>query len=517
MSAGVVRLGLLERAATTPDELAICSDGLGEGTWAETADAVRRLAAAIRQFDLGPTRRLLVVARNRPATVLAHAAALLGEASSVPVNFHLTAGEIEFIAGESEARLAFVDSTTADATRRAVADHDVTIVRIPDLGLLDGELATFVAGLAPIELRADQRVIPNLLFTSGTTGRPKAVQLPPKTIGNSPDLAGFAEHIASHRLAKLGTHLVVGPLYHNGPLTAVRLLLAGVPLVVHQRFDAEATLAAIGEHRIESSIMVPTHFVRCLALPHDARARYDVSSLRSVSHTGGTCPIDVKRAMIEWWGPVLSESYGGTESGTVCSINSVDWLAHPGSVGRANPPFEAIVVDDDGNELPPNTEGRLYFRDSTGRGIVYDGDPGKTAEAHLAPGVFTLGEIGTMDDEGFVYITDRFSDMVVSGGVNIYPAEAEQALAKHLDVVDVACIGVPDAEMGEQLIALVQLRPGAGTDADDLTSWCRELLAGYKCPKQIRFVDEVPRNPMGKIDKKSLRGAFNTPTEGGRS
>ena len=252
---------------------------------------------------------------------------------------------------------------------------------------------------------------------------------------------------------------MVGPLYHNGPLTAVRLLLAGVPVVVHERFDAEATLAAIDQHRIESSIMVPTHFVRCLALPDDVRKRYDVSSLRQVAHTGGKCPIDVKRAMIEWWGPVLSESYGGTESGTVCSINSSDWLAHPGSVGRAVPPFEALVVDDDGNELPPNTEGRLYFRDTTGRGIVYEGDPQKTADAHLAPGVFTLGEIGYVDDDGFVFITDRFSDMVVSGGVNIYPAEAEQVLVLHPDVADVACVGAPDHEMGERLVALVAARP----------------------------------------------------------
>jgi long-chain acyl-CoA synthetase len=209
--------------------------------------------------------------------------------------------------------------------------------------------------------------------------------------------------------------------------------------------------------------------------------------------------------MIEWWGPVLSESYGGTESGTVCSINSTDWLTHPGSVGRAVAPFQALVVDDDGNELPVNVEGRLYFRDTTGRGIVYEGDPQKTADAHLAPGVFTLGEIGRIDDDGFVYITDRFSDMVVSGGVNIYPAEAEQVLVRHPDVLDAACIGVPDAEMGERMIALAQVRPGSSVTADDLIVWCRADLAGYKCPKELRFVDEVPRNAMGKIDKKALR------------
>jgi long-chain acyl-CoA synthetase len=282
-----------------------------------------------------------------------------------------------------------------------------------------------------------------------------------------------------------------------------------VPVVVHERFDAEATLAAIEAHRIESSIMVPTHFVRCLALPDEVRARYDVSSLRQVAHTGGKCPVDVKRAMIEWWGPVLSESYGGTESGTVASINSTDWLAHPGSVGRAVPPFEVLVVDDEGGELPANTEGRLYFRDTTGRGIVYEGDPQKTADAHLAPGVFTLGEIGFVDDDGFVFITDRFSDMVVSGGVNVYPAEAEQALSGHPDVVDAVCVGVDDQEMGERLVALIQPRPGVELDPAALDAWCRRSLAGYKCPKEYRTVDEIPRNPMGKIDKRSLRAGLN--------
>ncbi len=503
-----MNLGLLDRAATNRDDWAIRSDGFGEASWGQVGDATLRLAAAIEAFDLGPTRRLLVIARNHPSTVLAHAAAALGEASSVPVNFHLMPSEIAYIAIESGARLLFVDSTTESATRHAVTGMDVTVIALPDFGITGSDLDAFVGDVDPIQLSPDQRVIPNLLFTSGTTGRPKAVQLPPKTIGDSADLAGFAHHISSHRLAKLGPHLVVGPLYHNGPLTAVRLLLAGVPVVVHYRFEAEATLAAIDEHRIESSIMVPTHFVRCLALSADVKGTYDVSSLRGVAHTGGACPIDVKRAMIDWWGPVLSESYGGTESGTVCSINSIDWLAHPGSVGRSADPFEALVVDEAGNPLPSDVEGRLYFRDTTGRGIVYEGDPYKTAEAHLEPGVFTLGEIGRIDADGFVYITDRFSDMVVSGGVNIYPAEAEQVLVTHPDVIDAACVGVPDPEMGEQLVALIQARPGTHPTADELLTWCRQTLAGYKCPKQFRFVDEVNRNPMGKIDKKALRASL---------
>jgi len=490
------------------DAIAIGSDRLGTVTWREAGDVVLRLAEAIRTFDLGTCRRVMVVARNRPSTVLAHAAALLGEASAVPVNFHLTAGEIEYQVAESGARLMFVDSVTEGPAREAAgaSPHPVTVVRLPDDGAYGQDLEAFLGDVAPIELQPGQRVIPNLLFTSGTTGRPKAVQLPPKTIGDSPDLGGFAVFNAKQRMAKYGTHLVVGPLYHNGPLTAVRLLLAGVPLVVHGTFDAERALAAIAEHHIESSVMVPTHFVRFLGLADDVRARYDLSSLQCVVHTGGACPVDVKQAMLAWWGLVLYESYGGTESGSTCSIGPEDWLAHPGSVGRAIAPFEALVVDDGGNELPAGTEGRLYFRDTTGRGIIYEGDPEKTADAHLAPSVFTLGEIGKVDDDGFVYITDRFSDMVVSGGVNIYPAEAEQALIKHPAVHDVACIGLPDAEMGERLVAIVQLAADGSATPEELGGWCRETLAGYKCPKEFRFA-EVPRNPMGKIDKKALRAA----------
>ena len=502
-----MKLGLVDRAAASPDEWAMRSDGNGGATWHEAADVTLRLAGALQVFDLGPTRRVLVVAKNRPSAIIAHAAALVGEASSVPVNFHLTATELEFIATESRATLAFVDTATAAAVREAVAGFDVQVVMLPTVGVTGDDLEAFIGDAPPIDLQPAQRVIPHLLFTSGTTGRPKAVQLPPKTIGDSAELAGFVEQISSHRLASLGAHLVVGPLYHNGPLTAVRLFLAGVPVVINDRFDAEAALASIVENRIESSVMVPTHFVRLFALPDDVRGRYDTSSLRQVAHTGGRCPPDVKRAMIDWWGPVLSESYGGTESGTVCSISSAEWLLHPGSVGRAVAPFEAVIVDESGSELPPNTEGRLYFRDTTGRGVVYEGDPVKTAEAHIAPGVFTLGEIGLIDDDGYVYITDRFSDMVVSGGVNIYPAEAEQALARHPAVADVACIGLPDDEMGERLVALVQRTAGATVTADELQRWCRETLAGYKCPKDFRFVDELARNPMGKLDKRSLRDA----------
>jgi acyl-CoA synthetase (AMP-forming)/AMP-acid ligase II len=255
--------------------------------------------------------------------------------------------------------------------------------------------------------------------------------------------------------------------------------------------------------------MVPTHFVRLLALPQEIRDRYDVSSMQMIAHTGAKCPIDVKRQMIEWFGPVFRDAYGASEVGTTCTISSEEWLEHPGSVGRSVAPFTAMILDDDDNELPPNTEGRLFFRDETGRGVIYPNDAEKTAAAHIAPGVFTLGEIAYMDEDGYVYLTDRFSDMVVSGGANIYPAEAENILIEHPQVADVACIGVPDADMGESLKALVIPEdPTNPPDGAALIAWCRERLSSYKCPRSVEIVDDVGRNTMGKINKRKLRAPY---------
>jgi acyl-coenzyme A synthetase/AMP-(fatty) acid ligase len=254
--------------------------------------------------------------------------------------------------------------------------------------------------------------------------------------------------------------------------------------------------------------MVPAHFQRLLALPDTVRARYDVSSLRQVVHTGAACRIDVKRAMIAWWGPVLVEAYGGTESGTTNLITSAEWLLKPGSVGRAVPPLQAMAISDDGRELGPGATGVLYFKDPTGRGIVYHNDPEKTAQAHREPGVFTLGDVGHIDGDGYVFITDRVSDMIVSGGVNIYSAEVEQALIQHEGVEDVAVIGVPNEEMGEEVKALVVAKAGVAIDTAELTRFCREHIAGYKCPRSFEFVADVGRNLMGKINKRELRRPY---------
>jgi long-chain acyl-CoA synthetase len=506
------RGGLMVLVASTlaverPDEVALRDDAVALG-WADVNNTLNRIVNALGGLDLGPDRRVAVLAENSAETVLAHLGGLLAGASTVPVNFHLNVDEVAFILADSGARALFVGPETAATGAEAARRANVPVVigwRTPDVT----DWKVWLAAASTDEPSADVPPRPNLMYTSGTTGRPKGVELPPTMFAGGGTMREHVAALGQSAFAALGTHLVVGPMYHTGPLSGVRLLAAGIPVVVLGRFDAERVLQAIETYRTESTVMVPTHFVRLLALPADVRDGYDVSSMRLVTHTGASCPIDVKRQMIEWFGPVLQDAYGATEVGTTCAISSAEWLEHPGSVGRAVPPFRAIVIGDDDQELPPGEEGRLYFEDATGRGVVYPGDPEKTAQAHLRPGVFTLGEIGYITPDGYVYITDRFSDMIVSGGANIYPAEAEQALVQHPGVSDVAVIGVPNADMGEEVKALVVPRDAADPPSpDELIAWCRERLAGYKCPRSVEIVETVGRNAMGKVNKRALRKPY---------
>jgi long-chain acyl-CoA synthetase len=422
----------------------------------------------------------------------------------VAINSHLAAAEAAYQLTTGDVALVIAGPATAERAREAAAIAGNVAVRAWDDPEWDDWLASAPAG-PPAD---DVAIIPNLLFTSGTTGTPKATHLPPNVFPPRASWADFVDATRANRFVGLGRHLVVAPLHHTGPLNAVRALAAGTPIAVLPRFDAERTLQAIEEWAIATTTVVPTHLARLAALPAEVRNRSDVSSLRLVFLTGAACPVDVKRAIIEWWGPVLLEAYGATEVGVTSSITSEDWLTHPGSVGRSVAPYTALVVDEAGAEVPPGEEGRLYFRDATGRGIVYEGDPERTAAAHLEPGVFTLGEIGKVDEDGFVFITDRFSDMVVTGGVNVYPAEMEQVLVAHPAVADVAGIGLPHPDLGEQLVALVvPAYPDAPPSLDDLQAWCEARLSRFKCPREIRLVDDLGRNPLGKLDKRSLRSA----------
>lgn len=496
-----------ELKVSRPDEVAI-RDEERALLWAEVDDILNRVANALQTRDLGAQRRIAVFAENAVETAMANLGGLIGGASVVPVNFHLTAEEVAYILEDADVRLLFAGGNTVPRAIEAAA-----LAGVPEVVAwhtdVDGAHAWENWLAQQSGEPADESVPPrpNLLYTSGTTGRPKGTELPPTMFAGG-DTVG--EHLANLRAdprSEQGVHMVVGPMYHTGPLSGARLLAAGVSSVILGRFDAEKTLRAIQEHKVGNSVMVPTHFVRMLALPEEVKAKYDLSSLIRISHTGAKCPVDVKRAMIEWWGPVFVDAYGASEVGTTCMITSEEWLENPGSVGKAVEPFTALILDDDGNELAPNTEGRLFFRDATGRGVVYHNAPEKSAAAHIAPGVFTLGEIAYMNEAGYVFITDRFSDMVVSGGVNLYPAEAEQILIDHPAILDVACIGVPHPEMGEELKALA-IAKDLPVDAAEVLDWLRERLSHYKCPRSLDWVDDLGRNTMGKINKRKLRAPF---------
>jgi long-chain acyl-CoA synthetase len=492
------------------DEVALRDSRLTLG-WPSVNDLLNRATNALLEMFPGDGGRVAVLAENSAETLLIHLSSLLAGVSSVPVNFHLNAAEVAYILSDSGAEALFVGPETAVVGVEAAKLAGLPIVigwRLGDDGSVQ-DWESWISEASAAEPPSNRIPRPNLLYTSGTTGLPKGADLPPTMFAGGATVAEHLKVLQSNPFAQFGTHLVVGPMYHTGPLSGFRLLAVGVPVVILGRFDAEATLAAIDHWKAESSVMVPTHFIRLLQLPEVIRRGYDVTSLKLVVHTGAACPVETKRAMIEWWGPVLVEAYGATEVGTTCQISSQEWLLHPGSVGRAIPPFSVLVIDPAGRPLPANTEGQLYFADSTGRGVLYHGDPEKSAAAHLRPGVFTLGEVGYVDDDGYVYITDRVSDMVLSGGVNIYPAESEQVLLEHPQVADVAVIGVPHAVMGEKLLALVvPVEDGSTPTAAELIDYCRERLAHYKCPRTIEFVTTVGRTTMGKVNKRALRAPY---------
>jgi acyl-CoA synthetase (AMP-forming)/AMP-acid ligase II len=500
--------GIGVRADTDAEAVALVDDA-GALTAGDVAAQVDAVGGALLAVAPGADDRVAVVGENRAPTLLTHAAAILAGVGTVAVSRQLTGPEMADQFRDAGVVAVVTGPGGLAAAVAAAAETGVGSVVVHGTDELPAGTTPWTAWAhGPHRLPADtgRAARPPLVYTSGTTGKARGtpVRWAPSTVTSA---AEYAALLAGRSGFPDGPHVIVGPLQHNGPLTAVRHLLSGQPVVVLGRFDAERVLQLVERHRVTSSVMVPTHFTRLLALPSDVRQRYDVSSLEMVAHTGSACPADVKRAMIDWFGPVLVESYGGSEIGTVCRITSPEWLAHPGSVGRTVAPFEVVVLDEDGAELGPGQVGILGFRTPPGREVAYHADTEKTRAAYLAPGVATLGDVGYVTDDGFVFITDRVADMVVSGGVNLYPAESEKVLLQHPGVADVAVIGIPDRDMGEALRALV-VPAGPELDADALAGWCRERLASYKCPKTYELVDALPRNVMGKLDKRALRKPY---------
>ena len=350
-----------------------------------------------------------------------------------------------------------------------------------------------------------------MLYSSGTTGRPKGVRKPlPRTLFGDPTSVPSQIAVRSHRggWPPGAVYLCPAPLYHSAPLVgSMSWHRVGATVVVMEKFDPRACLELIERYRVTDAQFVPTMFVRLLRLPRADRERYDLSSLRRVLHTAAPCPVTVKRQMLEWWGPIIHEYYSGTEDLGATYISAEEWLAHPGSVGR---PFEEChILGQDGDELGPGEIGVVYF--AGGRPFEYHNDSDKTASVTNDKGWRTLGDMGYLDEDGYLYLTDRAAYMIISGGVNIYPQETENVLAGHPAVADVAVIGVPDEEMGEAVKAVVQLADCVEPDSvleSDLIAYCRAELATYKCPRTVDFVDDLPRDPNGKLYKRLLRDRY---------
>ncbi|HEY2832780.1 MAG TPA: AMP-binding protein [Sporichthyaceae bacterium] len=499
--------GIGARAETDPHGLAV-RDRAGDLSWGQLADLVRGVGGRLLELTDGEDR-VGVTGDNAAATLVTHLAGLLTGVGTVALHRQGTPKELARELTDTGCTVAVTGPAALPAILEAAHPAGLRAVVVHGADAPQGTVAwtDWVQRPPPKLTLAAHPARPLLVFTSGTTGHAGATEVCWLRGTGAPDAHAYVAAIAAESGFPDGPHLVVGPLQHNGPLTSLRHLLRGQPVIVLDRFDAEAVLREIHHGAVTSTVLVPTHFTRLLALDEAVRARYDVRGLRLVAHTGSACPEPVKRAMIAWWGPVLTESYGGSELGTVCRIAGPEWLSHPGSVGRAVPPLIIESYDEAGRAQPRGTTGLLGVTLPPGRAVRFLGDHAKSANAYLAPGVATLGDVGHVDVDGFVFITDRLADMVVCGGVNLYPAECEQLLIRHPDVAEVAVIGVPDPDLGERLLALVV---PAADRVDDvaLDRFCRTELAGYKCPRSYRTIPELPRNEMGKVDKRALRAPY---------
>ncbi|WP_257902755.1 cytochrome P450 [Saccharothrix obliqua] len=487
------------------------TDETGEVTWAGLGDRVNRWVDLLTRRGLGRGDRLACVLGNRRETVEVLLAALHAGITVVPVNWHLTEPEIAHVLVDSGSRALVVEpahAAVAGAAARGARDCGVRLV----LGEHDVDGFAAVEPLladASGDEPADQVCGSVMLYTSGTTGAPKGVVNGLFVVGASFDRVGRLIEYARVLLhvPAGGRYLLDGPWYHSSQLFfALLALLRGARLYLRPRFDPVATLRLIDAEQITATHLVPTQFIRLLRVDPAVRSGFSGASLRQVWHGGGPCPVEVKHRMIEWWGPVLLEYYGATEGGAVTLIDSADWLRRPGSVGRAVPPYEVVVVDDEDRPLPAGRRGRVFIRRRSGRTFHYHNAPEKTRAAHLGAALFTFGEVGHLDEAGFLFLSGRAQDLIVSGGVNVYPAEVEAVLLTHPAVRDVAVVGAPDDEFGERVVAVVEADGPTADLPTTLDDHSRRSLAGFKVPRAYHFVAELPREANGKIRKDTLRG-----------
>jgi len=425
------------------------------------------------------------------------------------VNTHFTPEEVAYIVDDSEARAVFVDASMVD-----LASHLMATSRGVDVHVaVGGEVSGWRPYADALAAAGDPPPVSDgseMLYSSGTTGRPKAVRRPLPIDGNGSWAQYVLEMALQHhyKMTDSSVYLSPAPLYHAAGVNyTMAVHRVGATAITMRKFDAGAVLALIEQHRVTHAQFVPTMFVRMLKLPEAVRERYDVSSLECVIHAAAPCPVAVKQRMMDWFGPILYEYYGGTEGFAGSTIGPEEWLAHPGSVGK--PLTTVHVVGEGGEELPVGQSGELFFEG--GPDFEYFKDPEKTASVANEKGWRTLGDIGYVDHDGYLYLTDRSTFMIVSGGVNIYPQEVENLLVMHPKLVDAAVFGVPNDEFGEEVKAVVQpvdgIEPGPEL-ADELIDYCRAHIATYKCPRTVDFDAELPRDPNGKLYKRRIRDRY---------
>jgi len=502
--------------STTPDKPALVMGGSGfTQTFAELDAAANRLSRLLRAVGVRPGDNVAICMENHDRYFEVVWGCHYAGAIYTACSSRLTSGELAYILQDSKAKVFITSRYKADQAAEIVGETPDVQVRLMLDGVIDGHESyeAAVAAQEPTPLDEARIAGTDMLYSSGTTGRPKGVTRPFVAQPLEETAAGVATTLGLlFAFGPDSVYLSPAPMYHAAPLRfSLGAQAIGATVVAMEHFDAEQYLALVERHGITHSQVVPTMFVRMLKLPEDVRARYDVSSLQCVIHAAAPCPIPVKKQMIEWFGPIIHEYYAGTEGNGFVYCNSEMWLAHPGTVGT---PIACTVhiVGDDGRELPRYESGTIYFEG--GASFEYHNDPDKTASSRHPLGWSTLGDVGYLDDDGFLYLTDRKAYMIISGGVNIYPQEAENVLVTHPKVVDVAVFGVPNDEFGEEVKAVVQPaempadEAAARALAQELITFCRSELADVKCPRSIDFREELPRHPTGKLYKRLLKDEY---------
>ncbi len=506
---------LADLVAARPDDPAVV-DEHGTTTWHDLDVRVTRLVHALRARGLGSGDVVVAMLGNQAEAVEVALACAHGGWLLVPINWHWVADELAYVIDDADAAALIVDGRWLEVAVAALAIAATPDACLAVRGMAPGfdDYEQALADASTDEIADAERGGP-MFYTSGTTGRPKGVRSALGRVGGPPEMLTLMAHSMRPILELPDEHpaqAICGPMYHSAQwVFALFSLLCGATIVLQHRFDPDELLTLIDAHGVTNLHLVPTQMKRLLELPDDRRSAFDGSSLRSLLHGAAPCPPDVKRRMIEWLGPIVTEYYGGTEGGFISLISASEWLERPGSVGKPLAIIEIVVVGEGGEPLGPNQPGDLYFRNLMGSDFEYHKAPDKTAAAHLTDGLGTLGDIGYLDEDGYLFLSDRRIDMIVSGGVNIYPAEIEGVLAGHEAVADVAVFGVPDDDMGEQVKAAVALRDGHEWTASleaALMAHCRTKLAGYKCPRSFDVHDALPRLESGKLTKRDLRAPY---------